>query len=65
MRYGRGVKQQADITTWRAEAGALLRLALPLVAGNIAWSAIGSTDLLLLGRLGADAVAAGALPHAL
>lgn len=46
---------------WRLEAGALLTLALPMIAGNVAWSAIAATDLLLLGRLGADSVAAGAL----
>jgi MATE family multidrug resistance protein len=46
---------------WRFEGGALLALALPMIAGNIAWAGIAATDLLLLGRLGADAVAAGAL----
>lgn len=46
---------------WRIEAAALVTLALPMIAGNIAWSAIAATDLLLLGRLGAEAVAAGAL----
>ncbi|MFP5435687.1 MAG: MATE family efflux transporter [Alphaproteobacteria bacterium] len=46
---------------WRIEASALIALALPMIAGNIAWSAIAATDLLLLGRLGAEAVAAGAL----
>lgn len=48
-------------TPWRAEARALLSLSVPLVIGNLGWSAIGATDLLLLGRLGPDAVAAGAL----
>jgi MATE family multidrug resistance protein len=46
---------------WRTEARALLSLALPLVIGNLGWSAIAATDLLLLGRLGPDAVAAGSL----
>ena len=46
---------------WRIEAGALVALALPMIAGNIAWAAIAASDLLLLGRLGAQAVAAGAL----
>ncbi|WP_298401927.1 MATE family efflux transporter [Sphingobium sp.] len=32
-----------------------------MIAGNIAWSAIAATDLLLLGRRGAESVAAGAL----
>lgn len=46
---------------WRIEAGALVALALPMIAGNIAWSAIAASDLLLLGRRGAQSVAAGAL----
>lgn len=46
---------------WRKEAGALLALALPMIAGNIAWGGIAVTDLLLIGRLGAQSVAAGAL----
>lgn len=46
---------------WRAEARALTLLALPMIAGNIAWSAIAASDLLLLGRRGAESVAAGAL----
>lgn len=46
---------------WRIEAGALLALALPMIAGNIAWAGIAVTDLLLIGRIGAQGVAAGAL----
>lgn len=46
---------------WRAEARSLLSLSVPLVIGNLGWSAIAAIDLLLLGRLGADTVAAGAL----
>lgn len=48
-------------SSWRIEAGALLALALPMIAGNIAWAGIAVTDLLLIGRLGAQGVAAGAL----
>ncbi|WP_340314787.1 MATE family efflux transporter [Rhizorhabdus argentea] len=48
-------------TPWRAEARALLSLSVPLIIGNLGWAAIAATDLLLLGHLGADAVAAGAL----
>ena len=33
---------------WRTEARALILLALPMIAGNIAWSAIAASDLLLL-----------------
>jgi MATE family multidrug resistance protein len=46
---------------WRIELSALTALALPMIAGNVAWSAIAATDLLLLGRRGAQSVAAGAL----
>ncbi|RYD88898.1 MAG: MATE family efflux transporter, partial [Sphingomonadales bacterium] len=48
-------------TPWRTEARALLSLSVPMVIGNLGWSAIAATDLLLLGRLGPDAVASGAL----
>lgn len=48
-------------TPWRAEARALLSLSVPLIIGNLGWSAIAATDLLLLGRIGPDAVAAGSL----
>lgn len=46
---------------WKVEAGALLTLATPLILSNLAQAAIHSTDLVLLGRLGPDALAAGAL----
>jgi MATE family multidrug resistance protein len=51
----------SDSGRWRSEARALLALSIPLVIGNIGWAAIAATDLLLLGHLGPDAVAAGAL----
>jgi MATE family multidrug resistance protein len=43
------------------EARATVLLAMPLVLGNLAQSAIHATDLIWIGRLGADAVAAAAL----
>jgi MATE family multidrug resistance protein len=46
---------------WRTEARALLALAMPLILGNLAQSMIYATDLVLLGRLSADALAAGSL----
>ena len=46
---------------WRVEARALLRLSLPLILGNLAQALIGAIDLFYLGRIGPDAVAAGAL----
>ncbi len=39
----------------------MLALALPLILGNLAQSIIYATDLVLLGRLSADALAAGSL----
>lgn len=50
-----------DSTVWKDEARALILLAVPIVAGNLAWSLIAAIDLLLLGMIGADAVASGAL----
>lgn len=46
---------------WRAEIGAMTRLALPLIATQLAQIAILTTDVLLMGWLGPDALAAGAL----
>lgn len=48
-------------TLWRAEARALFALAVPLILGNLAQSMIYATELVLLGRLSADALAAGSL----
>jgi len=46
---------------WRAELRALLSLGLPLAGTQLAHVAISTTNVLLLGWLGADALAAGAL----
>jgi len=46
---------------WCTEARALIALSIPLIVGNLGWSLVAATDLLLLGRLGPDAVAAGSL----
>lgn len=46
---------------WRTEARSLIGLALPIIASNVAWAGIAATDLLLVGALGSDAMAAGAL----
>jgi MATE family multidrug resistance protein len=47
--------------SFAGEIGATLRLAWPLVLTQIASMAIGTTDVLMLGRLGPDALAAAAL----
>jgi MATE family multidrug resistance protein len=46
---------------WRVEIGAMTRLALPLIATQLAQIAILTTDVLLMGWLGPEALAAGAL----
>ncbi len=46
---------------WTTEARAMLSLALPIILANVAQSTINATDLVLLGRLNADALAAGSL----
>lgn len=45
----------------RNEVKALVALALPLILANLAQSAVNATDLILLGRLNAAALAAGSL----
>ncbi len=46
---------------WREELRASLRLAWPLVLSNLAANAITTTDVLMLGRLGSEPLAASAL----
>ncbi len=46
---------------WRAEARATLLLAYPLVLTNLAQSLIHATDVMLLGHVGPDTLAAAAL----
>jgi multidrug resistance protein, MATE family len=48
-------------TPWTTEARAMLSLALPIILANVAQSTINATDLVLLGRLNANALAAGSL----
>lgn len=47
--------------SWRDEIRATLLLAWPMVLTNLAQTAMTATDVLVMGRLGADALAAGAL----
>ncbi len=46
---------------WRGELRALTALALPLALTQLAQIAINTTDLVMMGRLGTDALAAGGL----
>lgn len=48
-------------TLWRDEARAMLSLAWPLILSNLTMSLIHATDVFLLGKIGPDALAAGAL----
>ncbi len=52
---------RADQSSWTTEARAMIALALPLILANLAQSVIHATDLIFLGRIGADALAAGSL----
>ncbi len=47
--------------SWSAEARATLALAWPLILTNLAQTAMTATDVLLMGRLGPETLAAGAL----
>ena len=49
------------VTLWRQEGGALARLALPLVLTQLATMAIVTTDVVMMGWLGPEALAAGSL----
>jgi len=51
----------APANLWRREIVAMLQLGWPMVLTNLAQVAMTATDVLILGRLGADALAAGAL----
>lgn len=50
-----------DPTPWRGEFRAMLALAWPLVATNLAQALIGATDIAMLGRLGPRTLAAATL----
>src|SRR5512147_319452 len=50
-----------DAAPWIAEARALLKLAGPLVFAQLMQIAVMTTDLIMLGRLGKEAIAAAAL----
>lgn len=50
---------------WRADSRALLLLALPLILTNLAYVALTTIDIVVLGTLGAKELAAGGLALAL
>ena len=51
--------------SWRGDCAASLALGAPLVLANLSQAALTTTDVMLMGRLGPDALAAGALAQAL
>jgi MATE family multidrug resistance protein len=48
-------------SSWLREAGAIARLSWPLILSNLAQIAMGTTDVMMMGWVGADTLAAGAL----
>lgn len=48
-------------TAWRAEIRATLLLAWPMILTNLGQTAMTATDVMMMGRLGAEALAAGTL----
>lgn len=55
------LQTRSPAAPWRAEIGATLLLAYPLVLTNLSQSLIHATDVVLLGRVGPDTLAAAAL----
>jgi len=51
----------SGLAHWRREAAATLRLGLPLVGAQVAQVAIATTDVLMVGRLGPETLAASSL----
>ena len=53
--------REPDANLWRAELRATLALGWPLILTNLAQTGLTTADVILMGRLGPEAVAAGAL----
>lgn len=56
-----GQTESTERATWRGEARATLVLAWPLILTNLAQTMMTATDVVMMGWLGPDALAAGAL----
>ncbi|HEV7416817.1 MAG TPA: MATE family efflux transporter, partial [Tianweitania sediminis] len=52
---------QSRQALWRAEIRAMLLLAWPMVLTNLGQTAMTTTDVIMVGRLGAEAIAAATL----
>lgn len=53
--------QRGTPAPWRAEVRAMIALAWPMVLTNLGQTAMTTTDVMMMGRLGPDALAAGTL----
>src|SRR5215203_3208991 len=53
--------ESTERAAWRAELRAMLALGWPLILTNLAQNALMTSDVILMGWLGSDALAAGAL----
>jgi MATE family multidrug resistance protein len=58
-----GREATGRLAPWLDELGATLKLAWPLILGNLAHIGTTTTDLVLIGALGPDAIAASALAN--
>ncbi|PSJ62254.1 MATE family efflux transporter [Pseudaminobacter soli (ex Li et al. 2025)] len=56
---------RAPVSPWRLEFRAMLALAWPMVLTNLGQTAMTATDVMMMGRLGPDTLAAGALGSSL
>jgi len=56
-----GISRADAVSAWREELRATLALALPLILANVTQQVIQATDVLLMGRLGANQLAAATL----
>lgn len=61
MAPGMSQARALPVGPWRAEVGATLLLALPMILTNLAQSLIHATDVMLLGHVGPETLAAAAL----
>ena len=61
--YPAGAPSAPRLSLWRAEMTETVKLATPIALTQLGQIAMMTTDLMLLGRLGAEVVAAAALAH--
>jgi len=54
-------KARASLAAWKGELRAMLRLAAPIVLTQLCWVAMMTTDIAMIGRLGADPLAGASL----